>query len=63
MSKKVELRGEFVDISVYLSAEEIKRYGGTHNCKVLLENIVDRYFSVEYFDYDMVQLISEGEQL
>jgi len=63
MSKKVELKGEFIDISVYLSADEIKRYGGTHNCKVLLGDIVDRYFNVNYFDYKMLDLIEEGEKL
>jgi len=63
VDKKTELKGDFIKLSVYVSAGEIKHFGGMHNLEVLLADIVNRYFNVNYFNSKMLDLIEEGEEL
>jgi len=58
--KPIKLEKIRLDILAYKSLCE--KYGGKGNVKIILENIIDRYFHESYFDPDLVEELTRSDK-
>lgn len=60
-NKIIKIKVQKIPIQISVYSSEVEKYG-VGGLKILLENIIERYFDEEYFDPDLVKEILEERE-